>query len=103
MPGLDWAAYLKAAGVNQPQLIIAQPSAVVGTAALIASEPLSAWQDYLTYHALSNAAPVLPKAFVAEDFAFKGTTLSGTPELKARWKRGVDMVNGGMGEAVGQL
>jgi putative endopeptidase len=61
------------------------------------------WQDYLVYHALSNAAPVLPKAFVAEDFAFKGTTLAGTPQLKERWKRGVDMVNGGMGEAVGQL
>ncbi|MBA2921186.1 M13 family peptidase [Sphingomonas sp. MAH-20] len=103
MPGLDWAAYLKAAGIDQPQLIVAQPSAVTGTAALIASEPLSVWQDYLTYHALSNAAPVLPKAFVAEDFAFKGTTLAGTPQLKERWKRAVDMVNGGMGEAVGQL
>ncbi|GAO39745.1 peptidase M13 family protein [Sphingomonas changbaiensis NBRC 104936] len=103
MPGLDWAAYLKAAGVDQAQVIVAQPSAVTGTAALIASEPLSVWQDYLTYHTLSNAAPVLPKAFVAEDFAFKGTTLAGTPELKARWKRAVDMVNGGMGEAVGQL
>ncbi|MFD1610442.1 M13 family metallopeptidase [Sphingomonas tabacisoli] len=103
MPGLDWAPYLKAAGVTQAQVIVAQPSAVTGTAALIASEPLAVWKDYLTYHALSNAAPVLPKAFVAEDFAFKGTALAGTPELKARWKRGVDMVNGGMGEAVGQL
>lgn len=104
MPGLDWTTYLTAAGVEkQPRLIVAQPSAVTGTAALIASEPLSVWQEYLTYHTLSRAASLLPKAFVAEDFAFKGTTLSGTPQLKERWKRGVDLVNFGMGEAVGEL
>ena len=103
MPGLDWAAFLKAAGVTQPQVVVAQPSAVTGTAALIASEPLDVWKDYLTYHTLSNAAPVLPKAFVEEDFAFKGTALAGTPQLKDRWKRGVDQVNAGLGEAVGQL
>ena len=103
MPGLDWAPFLQAAGVTVPTIIVAQPSAVTGTAALIASEPMDVWKDYLTYHTLSNAAPVLPKAFVEEDFAFKGTALSGTPQLKERWKRAVDMVNGGMGEAVGQL
>jgi putative endopeptidase len=103
MPGLDWAAYLAAAGVNQPQLVVAMPSAITGSAALIASEPLSVWKDYLTFHTLSNAAPVLPKAFVEENFAFKGTTLAGTPQLKERWKRGVDLVNAAMGEAVGEL
>jgi putative endopeptidase len=103
MPGLDWAAFVGAAGINQPQLVIAQPSAVTGTAALIASEPLSTWKEYLTFHTISNAAPLLPKAFVTENFAFKGTTLQGTPQLKDRWKRGVDLVNLGMGEAVGEL
>jgi putative endopeptidase len=103
MPGVDWSTYLAAAGVNATTVIVAQPSAVTGTAALIKAEPMDVWKDYLTYHALSNAAPVLPKAFVQEDFAFKGTALAGTPQLKDRWKRGVDMVNGGMGEAVGQL
>ncbi|HYZ48288.1 MAG TPA: M13-type metalloendopeptidase [Sphingomonas sp.] len=103
MPGLDWSRYLAAAGVSMPVLVVAQPSAVSGTAALIASEPMEVWKDYLTYHTLSSAAPLLPKAFVTEDFAFKGTTLAGTPQLKERWKRGVDLVNGGMGEAVGQL
>lgn len=103
MPGVDWAAYLAAAGVTVPTVVVTQPSAVTGTALLIQSEPLAVWKDYLTYHTLSNAAGVLPKAFVNEDFAFKGTALAGTPQLKERWKRGVDMVNGGMGEAVGQL
>ncbi len=103
MPGLDWATFLPAAGVNQQQVIVAQPSAVTGTAALIASEPLSTWKDYLTFHTISNAAPVLPNAFVDEDFAFKGTALAGTPQLKERWKRGVDRVNAAMGESVGEL
>jgi putative endopeptidase len=103
MPGLAWGEYLQAAGLNQPQIIVAQPSAVTGTAALIASEPLSTWKEYLTFHTLSNAAPVLPAAFVNENFAFKGTTLAGTPQLKDRWKRGVDLVNAAMGESVGEL
>lgn len=103
MPGLDWARFLAAAGANQPQLIIAQPSAVIGTAALIASAPLSTWKDYLAFHTISHAAPLLPKAFVNENFAFKGTVLAGTPQVKDRWKRGVDLVNAGMGEAVGEL
>ncbi|HEV2569591.1 M13 family metallopeptidase [Sphingomonas sp.] len=103
MPGLDWAAFLPAAGVRQPQIIVTQPSAVTGTAALIASEPLSVWKEYLTFHTLSEAAPLLPKAFVEENFAFKGTALAGTPKLKDRWKRGVDLVNAAMGEAVGEL
>jgi putative endopeptidase len=64
---------------------------------------MAAWRDYLTFHTIARAAPFLPQAFVAEDFAFTGTTLTGTPQLKERWKRGVDLVNGGMGEAVGEL
>jgi putative endopeptidase len=103
VPGLDWAAFLPAAGVTQDQMVVMQPSAVTGTAALIASEPLSTWKEYLTFHTLSDAAPLLPKAFVDENFAFKGTALAGTPKLKDRWKRGVDLVNAAMGESVGEL
>lgn len=103
MPGVDWAAYLAAGGIAQPKIVVAQPSAITGTAALFASEPIAVWQDYLTFHTLSRAAPLLPKAFVEEDFAFKGTTLAGTPQLKERWKRGTDLINNGMGEAVGEL
>ncbi|WP_407695724.1 M13 family metallopeptidase [Sphingomonas changnyeongensis] len=103
MPGIDWSLFLSSAGLDMPQLIVSQPSAIAGTARLIADEPLAVWQDYLTFHAISRAAPMLPKAFVAEDFAFKGTVLAGTPQLKDRWKRGVDLANALMGEAVGEL
>lgn len=104
MPGFDWAAMLaeqKLAG--QPQVIIAQPSALTATAKIIKATPLKTWKEYLAFHTISNAAPLLSSPFVNENFAFYGTTLSGTPELKARWKRGVDLVNRSLGEAVGQV
>lgn len=104
MPGFDWAAYLKTAGVDAlPQVISTQPSALTAAAALTSSEPLDLWKDYLTFQTLEAAAPYLSKAFVEENFAFSGVVLSGTPALKERWKRGVDFVNASLGEAVGQL
>ncbi|NTV73414.1 MAG: M13 family peptidase [Holophaga sp.] len=103
-PGLDWTALLTAVGVNgQKQLIIANPSAIAGAAKLMASEPLDTWKDYLAFHTIKDAAPFLPKAFVAENFAFNGTVLSGQPEMQPRWKRGADFTTGALGEAVGKL
>ncbi|USI74857.1 M13 family metallopeptidase [Sphingomonas morindae] len=102
-PGIDWQALFAGAHITPPdRVIVAQPSAVAGMAALVRSVPLETWRAYFQYHLLSARADVLPKAFVDEDFAFS-KVLSGTPELKPRWKRGVDFVNTGMGEAVGQL
>jgi len=103
-PGLDWTALLTAIGVpNQKELIIANPSAILGTAKLVAGEPLEAWKDYLAYRLLHSSAPLLSKAFVDENFAFYGTVLSGQPENQPRWKRGVDLTTGVLGEAVGKL
>jgi putative endopeptidase len=104
MPGFDWNAYLTAAGLGGvDRVIVAQPSALTGAAKLVASEPIETWKDYLTFRAIAAAAPYLPKAFVDENFAFNGKVLSGTPQLRERWKRGSDIVGSGMGEAVGQL
>ncbi|MBI1753808.1 MAG: M13 family peptidase [Acidobacteria bacterium] len=103
-PGVDWAALLGAAGVqDQKQLIISHPSAIKGTGALLASVPLDTWKDYLRFHTLSRAAQCMPKAFVDESFAFYGTVLSGQPENQPRWKRGVDAATSALGEAVGKL
>jgi putative endopeptidase len=104
LPGLDWKAYLNAAGIGgEEKIIVAQPSALEGAAKLVASEPISTWKEYLQFRIVGAAAPFLPKAFVEENFAFNGKALSGTPQLRDRWKRGSDLVGGGMGEAVGQL
>lgn len=103
-PGLDWTALLSAAGLAQQQeVIIAHPSAIQGSASLLAGEPLATWKDYLRFQLLRRAAPYLPKAFVEENFAFSGTVLSGQPENQPRWKRGADLTTSALGEAVGKL
>ncbi|HEX9964092.1 MAG TPA: M13-type metalloendopeptidase [Allosphingosinicella sp.] len=103
-PGLDWGAFLKAAGVaGQPTLNIGQPSALTGTAALLASEPVEPWQDYLRLRTLQRHAAILPAAFVEANFDFYGKTLSGTPQLQERWKRALNSANFAVGEGVGQL
>ncbi len=103
-PGLDWKTFLAAAGLgDRNEFVIWQPAALIGLAALVKSAPLSNWKEYLTFHALSRAAPLLPKAFVDETFNFFGKVLSGTPQLRDRWKRAVDATDAALGEAVGKL
>ena len=103
-PGLEWDRYFEAAGLAvQPSFVVWQPGAVTGLAALVASEPLGAWKDYLTFRALSQAGTSLPKAFVDERFAFYGTTLTGAQKLRDRWKRAVSVTDAALGEAVGRL
>ncbi|ESQ86950.1 peptidase M13 [Asticcacaulis sp. AC460] len=103
-PGLDWDAYFKAASMDgQSDFIIWQPTAVTGEAALVGSQPLEVWKDYLRYRQLDHYAAVLPKAFYNEVFAFYGTALQGTPKMRDRWKRAISATNGALGEAVGQL
>jgi predicted metalloendopeptidase len=103
-PGLDWPALLDAAGLEDaPVLIIWHPKAVPGLSALAAREPLDAWKDWLAYHAIERAAAFLPKAFVDERFSLYGKALSGIPELRPRWQRGMDSTSAALGEAVGKL
>jgi predicted metalloendopeptidase len=114
-PGLDWAGYFDAAGLgDQASFVVWQPGAVTGLAALVASEPLATWKEYLAFRLLSSPATdvplreiagltFLPKAFVDEHFAFYGTTLTGAPKLRDRWKRAVSVTDAALGEAVGRL
>ena len=103
-PGLDWDAYFAAADLNNQQsFIVWHPTAVVGISALVGSEAIDAWKSYLTFHLVDHYAGVLPKAFVNESFAFYGTTLSGTPTIRDRWKRAIDSTNANLGEVVGKL
>jgi predicted metalloendopeptidase len=98
-PGLDWDTYFAAASLkDQQDFIVWHPGAVVGESALVASEPVGVWKDYLTYRVIEHYAPVLPKAFVDERFAFFGTILTGTPKIRDRWKRAIDSTNANLGE-----
>ena len=105
-PGFPWSAWTE--GMNAPEgafdrFVVRQPSFVEGLASAMAEVDLEHWRDWLVWHTISSSASVLPEAFVAEDFDFYGKTLSGQPEIKERWKRGVEIVEGAVGEAVGEL
>ena len=103
-PGLDWPAYFRAAGLDQQkQIVVWQPSAIRGLSALVASEPLSTWKAFLTFHTINHSAGELPKAFSDASFAFYGHDLQGTPQQRERWKRALAAVNGDLGDAVGQI
>lgn len=103
-PGMDWDAFFAGASLaHQPQLVVWQPSAVTGISALVASEPLETWKVYLRFHELEHFAAFLPRRFVAEEFAFRGKALQGTPQLRERWKRAVTATSNALGDAVGRL
>ncbi len=103
-PGLDWPEYFRAAGLaHQKSFTVWQPSAFVGEAALVNSQPLESWKNWLAYHLIEQSAGMLPKAFADERFDFFGKTLSGTTQQRPRWQRGVAVVNGVLGDAVGKI
>jgi endothelin-converting enzyme/putative endopeptidase len=103
-PEVEWDRFLTKQRLGSTKVVIVgQKTAVRATGKLIASEPLSTWKDYLTFHFLSDHAQFLPKAFDDTRFGFYGKTLADVPTQRDRWKRGVDLVNGGLGEAVGQI
>ncbi|HEX4621006.1 MAG TPA: M13 family metallopeptidase, partial [Myxococcaceae bacterium] len=103
-PGLDWAAFFKAAGLDkQAGFIVWHPSALSGIADLAGKAPLEAWRDLLAFHAVDHATPLLSKAFVDLRFGFHSKALNGTPEQQERWKRAVAATNENLSDAVGQL
>jgi predicted metalloendopeptidase len=105
MPGYAWDAYLRESGLSGSidYVIVRQPSYFTGLDKLLATTPLPVWKSYFKWHELSHAAPYLSKAFVDERFAFSGTVLRGIPQDRPRWKRGMDLLGGAMGEAIGRL
>src|SRR5699024_12845434 len=104
--GLDWDAFWAGTGIaaeKYAEVVNMQPSFFTEVAALLTDERLADWQAWARWRVVSSLSPYLPQAFVDERFRFYGTILSGTPTLKERWKRGVDLVEGALGEAVGQV
>ncbi len=105
-PGLPFASWLAGLGVPEAavgELVVTQPSFFTDVAALLTEDRLPAWRSWAAWSLVSSRSPYLSAAFVQERFGFYGTVLSGTPALKERWKRGVDLVEGALGEAVGRV
>lgn len=85
------------------ELVVRQPSFLEGLGELLTDHRLPAWRDWLAWQVIRSSAAYLSKDFVDANFDFYGRTLSGTPELRERWKRAVSFVEGAMGEAVGRI
>jgi putative endopeptidase len=105
-PTFDWSSWSDGAQIAPQvlaEVVVSQPSFVEGLQTLLTEQLLDAWKDWLRWQVVHSAAPYLSSGFVAANFEFYGRTLSGTDELRPRWKRGVGFVEGAMGEAVGRI
>ncbi|MDQ0374175.1 M13 family metallopeptidase [Cellulomonas humilata] len=105
-PGFDWHSWVLALGAPATafdHLVVREPSFAEAFATLWESEPLEDWKAWLSYHVISDRAPYLNDELVEANFDFYGRTLTGAQELRDRWKRGVSLVQGVLGEAVGKV
>lgn len=105
-PSFDWDAWLDAAKVPASafaDLNVEQPSYIEAFSAAWDELPLEDWIAWLTWHTVSARASFLHDEIVQANFDFYGKVLSGTPQLRERWKRGVSLVEGALGEGVGRL
>jgi putative endopeptidase len=98
-----WAAGLDTPVGALDTVVVREPSFLSGVLGLLTHDRLDAWRDWLAMRVIRPLAPYLSSAFVDAQFAFTGTALTGAPELRARWKRGVALAEGALGEAVGRL
>jgi putative endopeptidase len=102
--GFDWPEFMAAAELgNRKDLIVGELTAVRDIAKLVGSTPLSTIKDYMTFHHLNGHAQFLPARFDSARFNFYGVTMRGQPKQRDRWKRGVGVVNGAIGEQVAQV
>ena len=114
-PIIPWTVYFTESGLSPapsaseknlvplPYEIVGQPEFLVAVDKLLRERPLSDWKIYLRWHLLHNSAPFLKRSVEEENFAFFGRVLSGQPEQEPRWKRSAKVIDGSIGEALGQL
>ena len=102
-PLAGWLTALDVPDGAFAEVVVREPSFVAGVGLLLVADRLDSWTDWLRWQIIRSTAPYLTKAVVEANFEFYGKTLTGTPELRARWKRAVSIVEGSMGEAVGRI
>jgi len=103
-PALAWKVYFTDLNLANPAYeIVGQPEFFTALDKLVAKRPLADWKVYLRWHLLHASAAYLPADFEQENFNFYGKILSGQPEQEPRWKRAAHVIDGSIGEALGQL
>ena len=104
MPGFDWVAWAKPQGIDKAtEWVISQPSFFKSFAEMVPKTPLATWKAWMAAQVITMNASYLSKPFDEARFEFFSKTLSGQQQQRQRWKRGVQLVNSSMGEALGQL
>lgn len=104
--GFDWETYFGAVGITDLEdLNVTYPSAMSPIIELVSSVAIEDWKSYMTYHLISNNASLLSEDIDSENFYFYSTVLSGVPQQRERWERGVQRVGArsALGEAIGQV
>ena len=104
-PGFKWEDALEVCGItaqNAPKLLVYTPGALQGFAQLWQDTPLDTLQEYLVWQTILARAPYLSAALVEAQFNFYGKVLAGKEAMRPRWKRGIDLVDGILGEAIGK-
>jgi putative endopeptidase len=102
----DWNLWLQGAGLQEKivaESVVMMPSFFEGLDELLVDQNFEALKLWFAWQLINSSAPLLSSNFVNERFAFYGTKLSGAPEIRARWKRGVALVEGSLGEAIGEI
>jgi len=103
-PHFDWKGYLGAAGIGAAtDVIVNQPDYLVALDSIITATPIGTWREYLAAKLLDAYSTELSSPFVQARFDFRGKVLAGQLAQRARWKRAVQEVEGGLGEAAGKL
>ncbi|TFD45934.1 peptidase M13 [Cryobacterium frigoriphilum] len=104
--GADLDLWLDALNVpigSFDEVVVRQPSFISGLAETLSEDRLESWTDWLRWQIIRSSSSYLSGDFVEANFDFYGRTLSGTPQLRERWKRGVSLVESALGEAVGRI
>ncbi|MES2006748.1 MAG: M13 family metallopeptidase [Patescibacteria group bacterium] len=103
-PHIDWGVYLSLTKVPAPKdFIVLQPKFMARASKLFNEIPVEDWKAYLRFGAIDDMAPLLTRKLVAESFRFYSTILSGTKKMQPLWKRAVGVVDGILGDALGEL
>ena len=103
-PNFPWTTFFESQGLETPEMFsLAMPAFHAEVSEMLADVPVEQWQSYLRFHTVDGASPFLSDAFVEENYNFYGKAMRGQEEIKPRWKRVLDVVEGQAGEALGQL
>jgi putative endopeptidase len=102
-PAFPWTKFFATQGVTITMFSLSVPAFHQEVSKMLGDVPVATWKTYLRFHTVDGLSLYLGDAFQNEQFNFYGSAMRGQKEIKPRWKRVLDAINGQAGEALGQL